>query len=774
MKQIILFFCLIFSLRALNIDVSYGKNENQLFSIITLKNKNSFKCEKINFNIDKNYVQCEIEAIPENGFLPFETNFFKISYQMEQKKFILSIHPKKKLQLFYIPDNIQNTNLFLGITKPLSKTWQIVGFENEIPFLNQKSYSGINFPISLDTTKFDYVDEIDIDKKPLVANMGADYTEYLKVKDLMNQRYYKVALKTIDSTFRKFPQTFFSKDLLFYQIKALYALNLFDSVLENAPAWIKAYPSDKNVPEILYIIGNTYTKINFPSEASNFYKRIIDEYPENRFTPLAKMEIAKNLAQESSFGLARIYFSQAYQEAKDLDSVTDIALNWAFFEIETNHPQNARELIGKILQSNPKYFVLHPEKTRSTIAFLTEKKIYDSAAGIARYYFYNTKYDDDLHKKFGFVLGELYEKAKDYDNAHISNLDFIKEYEKLPSAKEVQKRDDAMLFYVSGDDATKLEHYNYLIKKYPNTPQATKAAKLKTQILIKQENFEEALKMKPLLPKDDPIYHQALLGLINKKIKNDKCEEINSYLIQMTDLSGINNKLKAFDCLYSGSLYPQAHEIAKIMLQDKNSPDYVDWLYRDANTLYALGKYQESIMAIQDILTITKNLTQSKYDDILFTLFSNLARLNSKESAKDIYGKLYEKFKDDKRMMQVYYTLLNWEDSLNNSSIIYAKNLLELQKKYGSKDYTPFADFKLIEALTKNNNYQESYEIVKQLVQEKLSPIDLQKAFYLKANIELGLKDNKQALQSLQSCIDISEDSSWKTLCNQNKTLLKD
>ncbi|WP_104696789.1 DUF7494 domain-containing protein [Helicobacter sp. 'house sparrow 1'] len=374
MRQIILFFFLILSLKALNLDVSYGKNQNKLFSIITLKNDISFKCEQIEDNIDKNHIRCEIDAIPENGFLPFETNFFKISYKMEQGVFALLIYPKKKLQLFYIPDNIQNTNLFLGIAKTLSKTWQIVGFEDEVPFLSKKHHNGINFPISFDRVKFDYVDEIDIDKKPLVSNVGADYTDYLKVKDLMEQKYYKVALKTIDTAFRKFPNTFFAKDLLFYQIKALYELNLFDSVLENAPDWVRSYPTDINVPEVLYIIGNTYTKINFPSEASNFYKRIIDEYPENRFAPLAKMEIAKNLAQEASFGLARIYFSQAYQEAKDLDSVTIIALNWAFFEIETNHPQNARDLIEKILQSNPKYFVSHPEQTRNTIAFLTEKK----------------------------------------------------------------------------------------------------------------------------------------------------------------------------------------------------------------------------------------------------------------------------------------------------------------------------------------------------------------------------------------------------------------
>ncbi|RDU72788.1 flagellar protein [Helicobacter anseris] len=776
MRSFAIFFCLIFFANAFDMDISYGKEKKNLFSIITLKAKKDFLCEKIMRSINADYIiQCKIDAIPENGFLPFETKFFKISYQMEKQVFILSIYPKKEIELFYIPDDIQENNLFFEEKKSLSKTWQIVGYEKNLPFLTKKdkNQKGINFPITLGNPQFNYVDEINIDKNPLKASVGADYADYLKIKDLMKQKYYKTALNAISSTFRKFPNTFFAKDLLFYQIQALYHLNLVDNVLENAPAWIKQYPSDNEVPEVLYMLGNTYAKIYFPTEAMHFYKRIIEEYPENRFTPLAKMQIAKTLSEGTNIGMARIYFSQAYQEAKDLDSVTDIALNWAFFEINTNNAQNARDLIDKILEANPTFFTQNPEQTKNTIIYLSEKHIYDSAAKIADYYFHHTKDDDKVHEELGFMLGELYEKAKDYDKAHSSNLAFIKEYESFPKAREVQKRDDAMLFEVSGSDSVKLERYDYILKKYPNTPQATKAAELKTKILIKQQDYEDALAMKPFLPANSTLYNEALLGMIDKNIQENQCQKINPYLIEMTDFSGIKDKLKAFDCLYNNNLFTQALKVAQTMLQDKNNPDYIAWLYRNANTLFALGKYQDSIIAIQDVLSLAKNKKTKKYEDIYFTLFSSLARLDFKDRAKEIYNKLYENFKDDRRMLQVYATLLNWGDAKNTTTIVYAKNLIALQERYKTQDFTPFVEFKLIEALSQNNQTQEAYTIAQELVKKNLRSIDLQKAFYIKADLEIKLKENTKALESLKSCINIQEDSTWKTLCKQSQTLFK-
>ena len=777
-------FCTAFliqaSAQAFELNVSYGKEQKESFSIITLKNDKPFACQTHALENNTTFIQCKIDAIPQNGFLPFETKFFKISYAMEDKSFILTIRPKQQLKLFYIPDDIENNSFFTTLTHEMSKNWQIIGYKEKLPFLSTapKKPLGINFPISMNKPRYDFIGELDIDKKPLNSSMGADYADYIKVRELMQNKQYRTALNSIAAAFRKFPDTFFAKDLLFFQIKALYHLNLLDNVLESAPLWIKTYASDSNIPEALYLLGNTYAKINYSSEAIHFYKRIIEEYPQNRFAPLAKMQIAESIAKGTDTYLARVYYSQAYQEAKDLSSVSNIALQWAFFEAKHGNKSNAIELIDKILESNPSYFMEDSTQTKNSILHLEKLELYASAAQIAKYYFQHSKEEDKMHEELGFLLGELFERAGDFDNAYEGNLAFIKEYENLPKAREVQARNDKLLFEVSGDENTKLQRYEYILKKYPNTKQAKEAAELKAGALIKLGFFQKALEMQPLIPQN--LYNDALLGLINKEIASNQCNQVDTYLVQLTSFDGLTDKLKAFDCLYEASSYAQAHTLASSMLEDKNSPDYLPWLYRDAKTLYALGKYQDSIMAAQDVLALAKTQKQDKksYDDILFTLFNALNQVQSKESAKEVYAKLYERFKDDKRMMPIYATLLNDEKLENTTTLLYAKNLLALQEKYKSHDFTPLAEFKLIEALTQNNpqekDQKEALQIAQSLVKKPLNPSDLQKALYTKANLEIALKLTKEATQSLESCLKVEGNSSWKTLCEQSKDLLKE
>lgn len=758
-------------LNALELNISYGKEKNQTFSIITLQSSQAFLCETI-YQDGGSYmfVRCNIPKIPENGFLPFNTDFFNVSYEMQDGSFVLFIHPTKKIKLFYIPDNLPQTYFFSDAKEEKSKIWQIVGFNEEIPFLSpETNKQGINFPIRMDPQKLDYIGEMNIDKNPLKSTTGADYADYLAVKNLIEHHNYKFALSAISQAFKKFPNTFFAKDLLFFQIKALYNLELYDNVIENANAWIKAYSSDDDIPEMLYMLGNTYGNIHFPTEANYYYQRIIQQYPKSRFTPLAKMRLAKVFMNDSNMGMARIYFSQAYEGAKDLDSVTEIALEWAFFELQTHNPENAKELIKKILEKNPAYFTVHPQKTKIAIAYLSDKKLYDSAAAIGQYYFDHTNEYDNLHEPIGFMLGDLYAKAGDFDAAHKSNQAYIKEYESLPRAKEIEKQDDKLLFNVSGDDKTKLARYDYILDKYPNTAESKEAAKLKAELLLKLERYSEVLDMGDVLRGMPKLYDDALLGVINQNIAQNRCDDTNRYLVDLNDFSRIKHPKKAFECLYDAKLYAKANDLTNAQVKDPNNPDYLFWLYNHARVLNALDKYADSTIASNDVLSLSKAKKTTRYDDVLFTLFDNLTHTD-KRGAKELYGRLESGFRDDVRMLKVYAWLLGDEKLDATTRAIYAKNLLDLQNVYQNSDYTPFADFKLIDAYQDLAKKEQALEVADALSKKELKAQDMQKALYLKASLEIALK--KDAKETLKRCNAIKEESSWRTLCVQSEGLL--
>ncbi|CBG40650.1 tetratricopeptide repeat protein [Helicobacter mustelae] len=774
MRKIACFFFLMVWAHALKVDITYGREQNSPFSIITLTHAKPFACQTLSReDYSSDIIECIIKETPEAGFLPFDTNFFEVSYEMVDQKFHLIIKSKKHQRLLFIPDDIQDSGFFVQRRDKFSRTWQIVGYEKKLPFLSEKKPLGINFPISLSRQKYPFVGEIGVDKNPMNTNLGADYAEYLKVKDLVDSQSYRAALNNIANAFKKYPKTLFAKDFLFFQIKALYHLKRYDSAIDYANAWLKNYSSDTSVPEMLYLVANSYARLRFPSESNYYYRRIIDEYPGNRFAALSKIKIANMFAGGSNVGLARLYYSQAYQEAKNLNDAVDIAMEWALFEIQSNSLANARDLFEKSFHANPKYFTEHQDQTLNLLGVLKEHKMDDIAAKIAQYFVDHINKQEANYEKVLFLLGELYEGAGQFDRAHVANLAYLKEYDGLVGAKEVQRRDDNLLFELSGSAKEKLDRYDVILQKYPSTPEAKKAAHLKAELLLKEKDYLAVLAMKDLLKQDKGPYNSALSALINQDMQENRCAIAAQYLGEISDFSEIKDKLKTFDCLYELNLNAKANLLAKSQIQDKNSKDYLPWLYRYAKNLYKLGKYQDSILASRDVLAIARAENAKQYEDILFTLFDALALSNLPE-ATNIYGSLEQNFPNDPRMLSVYFALLNQKDIINSAKLVYATKLYDLQKSLHSSDYSPFVDFMLIDALKQGGDNARAYEVATKLIAQKLSDPNKQRALYIKADLEIKQGKKKQASATLKQCTDIAEQSSWKTLCAQSKDLLKE
>ncbi|WP_025454186.1 tetratricopeptide repeat protein [Helicobacter pylori] len=781
------------SLNALSLTLTQGKEGGEDFSVLTLRNDKSFSCSYVNekppSGIEaslsimhaKRPIECVIDSIPKEGFTPLENAFFNITYSMRQQQFILHIKPKvmRRLTLFSFDRDYKKAIPLFVENDPKAKMWQIVGYDQKIPFLSEKdnAQKGLNFPITIKGAQTPIIQELDVNNKPLLTTKGYDLNAYLEAKKQMDSQAYFDALRTISRAFKNYPQTIFKKDLYLLEIIALGKLGIKKSLLiDIGTQWIKNYPTDPNIPEALYYVAKALDENNNYKQAVRYYKRILLEYKNSRYAPLAQMHLAIEAAEASDLSSASMLFKEAFSNAKDKESASEIALNWAEAEINYQNFNNAKYLIDKVVQSNPDYLSMHSELALELLKLLKKNQMNESAIEIAQLLL---NQDDDVKAKEQalYDLGALYARIKDFKNAHLYNLRYLQDHAELERASVVRARDEKALFSMEGNTQEKIAHYDKIIQNFPNSNEAQKALELKAQLLFDNKRYAEVLSMQKNLPKDSPLIQKTLNILAKTPLEDNRCEEALKYLSQITAFEfNPKEEIQAFDCLYFASLKEKAQIIALNALKAAKTPsEKLIWLYRLGRNYYRLGDFKNSTLASKDALILAQSLNKKEFYDIAFVLFSDYMQNNEKELALNLYAFLEKHFKDDKRMALVYFKLL--ENEKDPKSVkIYATSLLKLQDAYKDYSYTPFGEFALIDAYRVTKDYLKALEALDKLLNRRLSLEDHQKALYLQSSL-LDLTNQKaKSKASLEKCVQLKQKdqtNAWQNLCEQGLNLFK-
>ncbi|GAA8591762.1 tetratricopeptide repeat protein [Helicobacter pylori] len=781
------------SLNALSLTLTQGKEGGEDFSVLTLRNNKSFSCSYINekppSGIEaslsiihaKRPIECVIDSIPKEGFTPLENAFFNITYSMRQQQFILHIKPKvmRRLTLFSFDRDYKKAIPLFVENDAKAKMWQIIGYDQKIPFLSEKdnAQKGLNFPIIIKDAQTPIIQELDVNNKPLLTTKGYDLNAYLEAKKQMDSQAYFDALRTISRAFKNYPQTIFKKDLYLLEIIALGKLGIKKSLLiDIGTQWIKNYPTDPNIPEALYYVAKALDENNNYKQAVRYYKRILLEYKNSRYAPLAQMRLAIEAAEGSDLSSASMLFKEAFSNAKDKESASEIALNWAEAEINYQNFNNAKYLIDKVVQSNPDYLSTHSELALELLKLLKKNQMNESAIEIAHLLL---NQDDDVKAKEQalYDLGALYARIKDFKNAHLYNLRYLQDHAELERASVVRARDEKALFSMEGNMQEKIAHYDKIIQNFPNSNEAQKALELKAQLLFDNKRYAEVLGMQKNLPKDSPLIQKTLNILAKTPLEDHRCEEALKYLSQITAFAfNPQEEIQAFDCLYFASLKEKAQIIALNALKAAKTPsEKLVWLYRLGRNYYRLGDFKNSTLASKDALILAQSLNKKEFYDIAFVLFSDYMQNNEKELALNLHAFLEKHFKDDKRMALVYFKLL--ENEKDPKSVkIYATSLLKLQDAYKDYSYTPFGEFALIDAYRTTKDYSKALETLDKLLNRRLSLEDHQKALYLQSSL-LDLTNQKaKSKASLEKCVQLKQKdqtNAWQNLCEQGLNLFK-
>ncbi|MCE3047411.1 tetratricopeptide repeat protein [Helicobacter kayseriensis] len=767
-----LLFLLFNAVYGLEIQVNFGKEKGEDFSVLNLKHKTAFECKE-NKDVYNNItsITCTIPQTPINNFVPTNTAFFNLSNSITHNNLTLTITPKYKAKLFSTLLDLKTQRRIPKERPKKSKQWQIIGYKSEIPFLSQQQTQGLNFPIQIPSNNNLYIGQLDINLNPLHYEEGVDFKQLRNIKAIYDQKDYKQALQDASFALKAYPESIFKHDFLFFKIKSLSHLlskDNFDSFTSSATKWLNESSLDKNTPEVLYLLANAYINHNFENEAYYYYKRILNEYPQTEWSALAKMQLAKNFSNNSRFKISPSLFSEAYAEANSQSTRDEILVTWGISMLEKD-PKEASTLIQTVLTKTPSYFSDNPQRTLGILKELSSKKAFDLAFKIGQLLLGNSPKNSPYLEQLLFELGDYAQKADDTRQAHRYNEQFLTQFPKSKLSKIVASRDDQLLFKMGENltDEEKLAIFDQIIEKYPNTQTAQNAYLKKAQLLFDLKRYKQVIALESFIPQS-PLIPKSKTNLIINLVQNQQCKQVPQYL-KGSDLQTFEEKdrLSVFDCLYSLSYYRDAKKLIEDTDQ-KEANEKLPWLYRTSKVLNKLGDFAMSRKSGEDTLNLAQASNQTQYYDIGFVIFDDLIKLNLIPQGQKISVFLEEHFPQDSKILEVWYALLKNAQNLGdeNALQIYATKILKLQQEIRFFDYTPNVNFILIYSLMKTKQYAKADSYLAELLEAKIQPQEMQQALYIQGALLKAM--GKDPKESFEKCLQIQEKTNWQNLCRES------
>lgn len=788
MRLLCLLLVIFSPLAALELTLNSGKEGGKSFSVLRLSHTEPFACvENYNRFSEIENVVCRFKGSFERGFSFEQMVFFKIDTFQDKDDAVVVITPKKKAKLFSLNQDGKRTTPLIKERAPMAASWQVIGYEDKIPFLNPQQPVGLNFPIAISSANTPYIGALDVAKKPLVIEQTPDLQMYVTAKGFMDRESYDEAINTINETLLRYPSTIFLKDLLLFKIRALFEQDIVDNAEEAinlAKSWLNAYPTDAAVSEVLYVLARLYGQQQFYEQARYYYDRLKEEYLNDEFEVLSRVSFADDLQARGDSKIAPQLYISALNDAKTVKTASLAAFKLADYYIQkgtADDTQNAQKLLEQVIQANPAFFAKDPDILLNQLIKWADKGFYVPTAQIAHIAYNAVKdgNDNELSENLLRNSAIWYESGGQFRQAADAYATYLKAFPGGDMRKEMQRRSDNLLFsYDEGNSTQRLANLDRLIETYPNSEEEQKAYEHKASLFVQEGKFDEAVALENRLGADSPIISQAAEGAVRRAIQNQDCMSASFYLQKYHNLSLNQDELIAgFDCLAMASFYDDALRIAtEADPTIDNSTRRLQWLYRIATIQERKGDYPKAIAAARDGLYVSDSLANGIHSDIIIILTHSLLKENRVAEAMQYLPRLEENFKDDNRMIEIQKELLNDAAKRDDRPAIeyYAKELLRLQNLHQRPEYSPWAELTLVESYIKNNRAQDALSVLNQAEQLKLSNDDLTKILYNKAAVADSLGLYPLSLESYRQCSELTGSSPYRGLCESAYQLLEE
>jgi TolA-binding protein len=194
--------------------------------------------------------------LPSTPTFKSSTVFFKIKPVFRNGKFYLVIYVNRFFYLKSFYDNLYENSLISPFKTKKAKKWVIIASDKQIA---ESENTGLKFYFHHSPHPF--VGVIDDNGNPVDSNTQSD--DVLKYFEILSAyKHNRDVSMEIEDFIKKYPNSVFLPDILFLKLKILDKKNESGEVIELSKVWIKKFAYDENLPKVLLLMANNYSKMS--------------------------------------------------------------------------------------------------------------------------------------------------------------------------------------------------------------------------------------------------------------------------------------------------------------------------------------------------------------------------------------------------------------------------------------------------------------------------------------------------------------------------------
>lgn len=260
MKIIFLVLLSICTLFSFELTLNTGRENNQAFAVLHASNDLDFTCQKITIE-DKIHFECEIIGVVDNKLSDQSFTAFDLKFIKEPQKIKMIILPKMSARMFDLSQNIYIDKELDSSSAHKSKSFTFI-FTPELE--RAKDYDGLDFNINFPHESLPYVGALDLNSDPVIIPQSADINTYLRIKNEYDKANYAQVITDAQNAINRYRGSIFMNEFILYKLRAqsqIYTQDpsmrdqqVLEKMIDEAKNWNRTFTSDKNFPEVLYIM----------------------------------------------------------------------------------------------------------------------------------------------------------------------------------------------------------------------------------------------------------------------------------------------------------------------------------------------------------------------------------------------------------------------------------------------------------------------------------------------------------------------------------------
>ena len=771
-------------LTALEISIDSGVEDHQRYSILHLKDTQSFVCEAIkdDFLITTKIV-CAYSKKPDKIIHKLQNDFFKIDTMIQKETFFLVITPFYKIKLVPQVFDLTQDNSVYEPNVTLSDYWMVIGYKEKLPLIHKDETSeiGINFPFFMDKDKLPYVGSLDIKGNPVYIKKVEDVTDYLRIKKLYAKGNYEQCLDLIDTVLDEYPNTLFKAELTYYKIKVYKQLKDNDNVIDYAKLFLREYSSDENVAEVLSLIAQAYSLIGQNGDADYFFDRLFSEHAQSVYAQWGYIYKGEMLEESGGISVAIKFYKRALKETQNLDVAVNAAFNLVKIYM-TDSQKEAVKYMEKIIKAKPSFLYEHFKKSKEMMYTFADSSKYEIAAKMAKVLLASMPKDDENYENILKDRALWLSKTENKDEALKAINEYFKAYPDGEYLDIIQVAKDSLFFDQKDINATrKLQEYDKLIDDYAGDSIGERAIYEKAKLLLESKHYLAFLDFKDKLESlDEEIYkdipqmiHEAAIGAMENSLKKKECHNVlrisKDYNITLSDKwdDGI------YECGMKGGDYQLSRQVATRNLNSKDLDQRKKWLYRYIKIDFTTGNYSDVIEASKDLITLIEGSKEEPYVEVYRYLFDTYERLEKSDEMIDAIANIQKVFGLDYKDLDRYVAMVSLGSDRNDDTIIikYGEEALKIQKASKSHPQSPYLEFTLYQAYMNLKEYEKALDVIESLNDVTLDKTKRARQKYLLGTVLSKLWRDTKAQKAYQEAIDADPASPWADLAKSAKEI---